>query len=790
MPQRFITTLIVSGLILILGFHTSLFANSAIHGFVRDAKSTDPLLFCNVVLKGTDFGASTDKRGYYVIQKVPPGKYTLLASYIGYKPIEQQIEVSDDNNVRVDLSLQPKNIEMNKVVVTADRLRFEKAVETSRINLTSRELEIVPAFVEADVFRSIQQLPGVVAQNDFSAALVVRGGSPDENLILLDGIEVYNPYHFGGVFSAFNTDAIRDADFQSGGFPVRYGGRLSSVLEITTKEGNPSGGFFGKNWPLKKYWDITDIDLNVSLLSSKALVEGPILNGAYTFSVRRTYLDQVARLAHSIKDTIPNLPYYFYDLQGRAHFQLSDRHRLDIAGYSGADNLTLNVGNGGLNSQDINLNWIWRNNTRSATLKSIIRPEIIAETMLATSKYDFDVALKQTQTDSLGNSVTSTFDITNLLRDVTFAEKVDWKLNKHHRLQTGLEYKQFHFRFAFDNDDIRFFDEKRHPRLFSVYLQDTWTINALWNLQFGIRPTYYSLSKRIWTDLRGGIKYRIRENTALKLSVGTFTQYLFTSNSDDAVLRIVDFWIPVPEYLNPERAIHYVLGVEQWIGNRNYLSLEGYYKPYLNILDTNPFQSVYNQSDDYIAGKGAAWGFETIFKRTAGRLTGWLAYTYAHIQKRIDLDGNGTIEAAKGEIYSPKYDKRHNLNLVVNYQLNKKNSVGMSWNIASGEPYTPVVGKMFGGDGTSGWFRPYLHQTDISGRKNSARMPYYLRGDLTFAHKLHWFGWDGQFTFQILNITNHFNVLLYQWDHSVSPSRVTATSMFPLTPTFGISFKI
>lgn len=777
-------------LLFLLSACASAYANSSIHGFVRDAKTTDPLLFCNVILQGTDLGASTDKRGYYVIQNVSPGEYTLLASYIGYQSVKQDVIAKEDQNLRVDLLLPPKNIELNKVVVTAERLRFEKAVETSRINLSARELESVPAFVEADVFRAIQQLPGVVAQNDFSAALVVRGGSPDENLILLDGIEVYNPYHFGGVFSAFNTDAIRDADFLSGGFPVRYGGRLSSVLEITTKEGNPAGGFFGKNWPLKKYWDITNIDLNVSLLSSKALVEGPILNGAYTFSVRRTYLDHVAALAHNLNDTIPKLPYYFYDLQGRAHVQLSDRHRLDIAGYSGADNLTLSIGTNGLRSQDIDLNWVWRNRTRSATLKSIIRPEIIAETMLATSKYDFDVTLKQTQTDSLGNSVTSTFDITNLLQDITLAEKVDWKLNQKHRLQTGLEYKQFQFRFTFDNDDIRFFDEKRHPRLLSLYLQDTWSINALWNLQFGVRSTYYSLSDKIWTDLRGGIKYRVQENTALKLSIGSFTQFLFTSNNDDEVLRIVDFWLPVPDYLDPERTIHYVLGIEQWIGNNNYLSLEGYYKPYLNILDTNPFQSVYNKSDDYIAGKGAAWGIETIFKRTAGRLTGWLAYTYSGIEKRIDLDGNGKIEVYKGEVYPPKYDKRHNFNLVVNYQLSQKNIIGMSWQASSGQPYTPVIGKMFGGDGTSGWFRPYLHQTDISGRKNSARMPYYLRGDLTFAHTLRWFGWDGLFTFQILNITNHFNVLLYQWDHSVSPSEVTATSMFPLTPTFGISFKI
>lgn len=748
-------------------------------------------MYVNVVLQNTDLGASSDKRGYYVIHDIPAGDYSLMVSYIGYRKILRQIHVGDNQDLRVEITMHPTSLEMQQVVVSTERQRFEKSVETSRINMTARQMELVPAFVEADVFRSIQQLPGVVAQNDFSAALIVRGGSPDENLILLDGIEVYNPYHFGGIFSAFNTDAIRDAEFMSGGFPVRYGGRLSSVLEISTKEGNPRGGFFGKNWPLKNYWDISNVSLNVSLLSTKALIEGPILNGSYNFSLRRTYLDHVASLAHSIVDTIPKLPYYFYDLQGRAHVQLSDQHRLDVAGYSGADNLTLHFGTQSeAQTQNIDLNWVWRNNTRSAIVKSIIKPELIAETMLATSKYNFDIFLKEVQTDSSGNSVESTFNILNLLRDITLSEKIDWKLSEQHRVQTGLEYKNFHFQFRLQNNEIVYFDDKHRPNLFSLYLQDTWTINPLWSLQFGIRSTYYSLSNRLWHDIRGGLKYRIRENTALKLSAGTFTQFLFTSNNDDEVLRIVDFWLPVPEYANPERAIHYVAGIEQWVGANNQLSLEGYYKPYLNILHINPFQSVYNKSDDYISGTGVAWGIETIFRRNAGRLTGWIAYTFSGIEKRIDLDGNGKLEKSKGEIYPPKYDKRHNLNIVANYKINKNHSIGMSWHVSSGQPYTPVVGKMYGGDGTSGWFRPYQQQTNISGRRHSARMPLYLRGDLSYTRQLHWFGWDGEFNFQLLNITNHFNVLMYLWDHSASPSRVTATSMFPLMPMFGISFNI
>ncbi|HKJ66867.1 MAG TPA: TonB-dependent receptor [bacterium] len=762
---------------------------STISGFLTDTETADPLAYANVVLRGTDQGATSDEKGYYIIHNVAPDTYTLSISYIGYATQDTMIRVPPQSDVRVDIRLQTRSLQMDEVVVTADRVRFEKAVETSRINLSPRELEIVPAFVEADIFRSVQQLPGVVSQNDFSAALVVRGGSPDENLILLDGIEVYNPYHFGGVFSAFNTDAIRDAEFQAGGFPVRYGGRLSSVLEIRTKEGNPQGGLLGEHWPLKKYWDISGGAVDISMLSSKAFLEGPLYKGGYFISLRRTYFDQLVSLAHSLNDTIPTLPYFFYDGQWKAHTQVTDRHRVDVQGYFGADDLTLQFGAGDEQTGSIDFNWIWGNRTNSAIVRSILRSDMMLESMVAMSAYDFDVDFTQTTTDSLGNRVANRFLIKNVLEDVSVAERLDWKLSSAHRLQTGLSYKRFRFRFTFDNDETRFLDEDQNPRLFSAYIQDTWQMNIRLNLQAGVRGSYYSLSDKPWFDLRGGFKYRIYENTALKGSAGLYTQFLFTSNDDDAILRVVDFWNPVPDYLDPQRAIHYILGVEQWIGAGHQLSLEAYYKPYLNVLDLNPIQNVYNDRDDYVAGTGFAWGIETILKRSVGNVTGWIAYTYARTVKRIDLDGDGTVEPEQGEVYAPKYDKRHNFNLVLNYRINEKHSLGISWNWSSGQPYTPVVGKQYGGSETSGWFQPYLFQSNIQGNRNSARFPNYLRGDVSYTRYVTWFGLRGSLTLQVINFTNHFNVLFYQWNHSASPSAVTAYSMFPIIPTMGISFQ-
>ena len=781
-------SLLLAGMLVLLTIPGMSIHAATLSGFVTDAETSDPLHYANVIIRDDNTGTTTDERGYYVIHNIPSGEHTISVSYIGYATGDTTLRLGPGESLRIDFRLTPESLRGEEVVVTASRERFEQQVETSQLNVNPREIEVMPSFVEADLFRTIQTLPGVVSQNDFSAALSVRGGSPDENLILLDGIEVYNPYHFGGIFSAFNTDAIRDAEFHAGGFPVRYGGRLSSVLEIYTKEGDPSGGMLGNWWPWPRYFDLSGISLDISLLSSKVYLEGPLYNGGYFLSARRTYFDQIAGFAHNINDTIPNLPYYFYDIQWKAHTQLSESHELYFQGYSGTDNLTLNFGESGEEGTAVDFNWDWGNDTKSLILKSILTPDMVLESMLAHSNYRFDVDFLVTTTDSTGNQSDTRFLITNILDDYTLSERLDWKISNSHRLQLGLDYKQFNFQFTFTSDDVTTLDEDDNPTLTSIYAQDTWKVSPLLNVQLGSRASWYSNSDQPWIDVRGGVKYRPLEDLALKASIGTYSQFLFTSNQDDAVLRIVDFWNAVPEYLDPQRAIHYILGLEQWVGEGQKLSLEAYYKPYLNILDINPLQNVYSQEDDFISGTGEAYGVEAVYKRSIGDLSGWISYTYSKTLKRIDLDGDGELEEEQGEVYPPKYDKRHIVNLVVNYRLNEKNAVGLTWNWSSGQPYTPVVGKQYGGQSTSGWYQPYLDQANITGEKHSANFPAYFRGDISYTRRFKFFGAAGALKFQIINVTNHFNVLLYQWDHTVSPSEATAVSMFPIIPTLGVSF--
>jgi hypothetical protein len=220
------------------------------------------------------------------------------------------------------------------------------------------------------------------------------------------------------------------------------------------------------------------------------------------------------------------------------------------------------------------------------------------------------------------------------------------------------------------------------------------------------------------------------------------------------------------------------------------MSLEAYYKPYSNILMTNPLQRVSEHNDDFISGTGQVYGLDAMIKKERGLLTGWLAYSYAHSVRQVDLDGDGVLSRSNGEIFRSRYDIRHSLHASLQYQLNRNQTVGLTWNWSSGLPYTPVIGKRYGSEGSSGWYQPYSDTSEITSAVNSGTLPAYLRGDLSFQQKFRFPGGTGALNIQVINFTNHFNVLLFKWDHSQSTSKVDAISMFPIIPTLGITINV
>jgi hypothetical protein len=290
--------------------------NGAISGFVSDSTNGESLIGANIVLKENKMGSITNDRGYFVLYPVSAGNHTLEVSYLGYQTVQSSIIIKDGERKLINIDLSPTTLSGAEVVVTGESLKDEREVRISQIELSAQALKRSPPLLEADLLRTLQALPGVIAQSDFSTGLVVRGGNTDQNLIMLDGITVYNPSHMGGLFSNFLIDAIKDAKFIKGGFPAEFGGRMSSVLNIISKNGN-SKNFSGS--------------AGISLLSSRINLEKPIGNGALLLAGRRTYFDQVLSLMNK------EFPYYFYDFQGSFFQDISPYDRLTISGYFGDD---------------------------------------------------------------------------------------------------------------------------------------------------------------------------------------------------------------------------------------------------------------------------------------------------------------------------------------------------------------------------------------------------------------------------------------------------------------------
>jgi len=788
MKQIFLSALLPMLILTVVSTARADSRTGKISGFVRDGKTGEPVKYADVLVEGTVMGALSGANGYYLILGVAPGVYTLRSSRVGYTDHVFELTVRAGGVLRRDFSLEPAEITLDGTVVTAERTRFDEQVEVSSIIIDTEEIESVPSFIETDVFRSVQSLPSVSPANDFSAALIVRGGSPDENLILLDGIEVYNPYHLGGVFSAFDTDCIADAEFLAGGFPVEYGGRLSSVLKLRSREGNtgtpPLIGKKDGSSPVS----LNAATLRVSLLSAKTQAEGVFPGGAWMFSARRTFFDKLAEAAARADTSFGGIPYYFWDAQFSVHSDVTQHDRVSATIYKGRDDLELEFGGDGFD--DIDFNWDWGNSVMSARWRRIAGPDFISETILARSEYDFDLDFAVTVTDTLtGIAGSSEVVIENRVADITLTHRSDWYPSDAHAIGLGGSLKFLDFDFTEEVDGLTFLRRTSDPFIASLFLQDTWDASARLSLQYGLRLSRYSDSGRIHLDPRCGFKWKPAEDTAVKGSAGLYSQFLFTANDDEQeILRIVDFWLPVPPYLQPQRAAHFILGVEQWLGKLGSVSLEGYYKPYSNILELNPLNVPEDENDDFIDGTAESYGVELLLRRTAGRLTGWFGYAWSETIRRVDLNGDGRIRESEGEVYNPVHDQRHRINMVLGYDLGERHHFGLAWSFSSGQPYTPVTGTAFG-PGGFGNDAPYDGIQEIYGARNSARMPWYRRADLSYALDFKTGGADCVFHAQVINFTNAFNILFYNWDHDSSPSRVEAVGMFPIMPSVGLEVR-
>ena len=592
-----------------------------ISGFITDEINGEPIPFATVTISDINSdviikGTSADIDGYYIITDVKNiSSYELNISIIGYEIYKETISDNGKQNLRINIALKPQALNINQVSVSGERSRFEEKVEVSRINLSSEEIKMIPAFVESDIFRTLQFLPSVTSANDFNAALIVRGGSPDENLILLDGTQIYNPYHVGGIFSTFNANLIADTEFLAGGFPAQYGNRLSSVLSITSKEGNSKDGRLPDNWKIKKYWDYNEIKADVSLLSSKISAQGPIYKGSWIFSGRRTYFDKFVSIYNNMQGNNNPFDYYFWDTHIKLQSTPFKYNKFVYSQFNGSDNLSVNIAAEDFPS--VKFDWNWINSTKSLSWKFFPNSNYLVETMLSETEYnfgvDFEIDFSSIQSDvdaycdTLAEDTTFIVDLNykldNKVKDISLNQDIKLFINDKVDFELGWESKYLKMNYAEQFAGQQTYQNNENPIINSAYIKNLYKPIPVLSFDLGLRVSKSSYYDKTLFDPRVGLKYMATSDLALKFMWGKFTQFMFTINQDEELLRLVDFWQAIGKGQLPQSNDHYVFGLEYWISNGNTFSFETYYKPYSRLYDLSVVVSdITDESSYFTAG--------------------------------------------------------------------------------------------------------------------------------------------------------------------------------------------
>ena len=703
-------------------------SSGIISGFIADSSSGEGLIGANVFLKETGQGMATDLNGYYIIQNIDPGNYTIMTSYVGFDRFEKKISLEADQSIKIDISLIELVVELSGISVTAEKLQRKNNIQPSKINLSPRMMKAAPGLAEPDLFRTIQALPGVLTTSEFSTGLVIRGGNTDQNLIMLDGITVYNPSHLGGIFSNFIVDGVKEAELIKGAYNAEYGGRLSAVLNVLSREGNKNE-FKGK--------------ASLSLLSAQTTLEGPSYKGAWLLSGRRTYFDILLPkiLPENITDNIP--PYYFYDIQSHIFSDITSKDRLSFSFYTGIDDILFDT---------FGLDGRWGNRTLSAHYRRVFNERLVGNFLVANSKFF--------TTFGLGGSNGLIND--NGIDDNTASANFSWFKSPESTVKMGAQVKRLGFEYISKFNSDTTFLIKTKPYEISTYAKLKHEVSDLFIIEPGIRLNYYDVYRNsLNPDLRLGIKYLLTEDRYLNLSFGNYHQFISTFQ-DDFNPSILDNWIAADESVEPGKSIQAVLGYEEYINNMYKIQIEGYYKDLKNLLtfeekrsSTDAAVSDSTLSDILTPADGYAYGIEFFGQKMAGDLSGWVSYTFSVSRKIM----NSIFEEEENEYYT-NWDRTHAFSALGSYQFNKKWEMNWRYGLQSGQAFTPILGYYVQKFPES----PEEVFRTIPGTRNSGRYEHYSRLDLGAVYHANIAGKKIDFFFQIINTLNRKNTFRKIYD--------------------------
>jgi hypothetical protein len=776
-----------------------------ISGYISDAKSGERLIGATVIDKRSGQGAVTNTYGFYSLT-LPKDSVTLLVSYIGFQ--SKGIQAYLNSNLEINIPLESAAL-LKEVEILAQRYeRIESRAQMSRIDVPIQQIKNVPALLgETDVLKVLQLLPGVSGGGEGQSGIYVRGGGPDQNLILLDGVPVYNASHLFGFFSVFNADAIKDVTLTKGGFPARYGGRLSSVIEINMKEGNENE-FHGEG--------------SIGIIASKLTLEGPIKKGKSSFliSARRTYIDILARpliKAGFRSDGSEGVAgYYFYDLNGKANYRLSNKDRLYLSFYTGKDKFYLDLtekdGSGpSTYTFKLNTSLGWGNLTGAARWNHVINPKLFANTTLTYSRYNFNTQTgasdKQTYSDGTPTSE-YIYELKYLsgIDDIAGKLDFDYAPNPRHLVKFGANAILHNFdpgkfttriKDTDNNSDTRsvFGQSAVDATELAMYAEDDWKITDRLRTNYGMHFSGFVANGKTYLSAqpRFNMRYLVGRDWAIKAAFSTMRQYIHLLTNETIGLP-TDLWLPTTKLVKPQDAWQAALGLAKTFGKDYEVSVEAYYKKMKNVIAFREGASLFQFSDwqsRITQGRGTAYGTEFFVQKKVGRLSGWIGYTLSWAYRQFD-------DLNQGRRYFYKYDRRHDFEIVASYKINERVKIAATWVYATGNVTTL---------GNSRYLQPaeyptkgyyyYTSQTTNVTERNNFRLNSYHRLDIgidfTKKKKYHSRTWSFG-AYNAYNRNNPFFLYLSedgqyvngQYKNSVS---LKQASLFPIIPYFNYSFK-
>ncbi len=768
----------ISVLALILSLPAFLYAqNASIKGFVYEKNTGEPVIFTNVYLQGTNYGASTDVNGYYVISKIPAGSYTLLVTAMGYDSLSYKISLKTGELMSKNLFLQEASIMLQEFNVSAEREEARTETKTSVVKITPKQIEQIPTIGgTADLAQYLQVLPGVIFTGDQGGQLYIRGGSPIQNKVLLDGMVIYNPFHSIGLFSVFETDILRSADVYTGGFGAEYGGRISSIMDITTRDGN------------KKRLAGS---VQASTFGANLLLEGPIVkqkeeggtSSSFILSVKNSYLEQSSKIFYDYIDK-DGLPFNYLDIYGKVSINGSNGSKVNLFGFRFDDQV---------NNYKAISDFHWTSSGAGANFVVIpARSSVLIEGTFAYSGYEI--------TMSQPNAADRSSKINGFNGGLGFT----YFLGKD-ELKYGLEILGFKTDYYFYNSLNKKIQQTENTTELGLFFKYKMTTGKFL-IEPSMRIQWYASLSEVSPEPRLALKYNITDWLRFKMAGGFYSQNLISATSDRDVVNLFSGFLSGPDNIPSEfrgeevnsslqKGQHLIGGFEIDLTRQLTMNLEGYYKNFSQLTNLNRnkiFDDSPAYSDpslpsykpdylkkDFIIEKGDAYGVDISFKYDYKRLYIWAVYSLAYVNRKDEL-----ID------YVPHYDRRHNINLLASYRFGKNENweVNARWNFGSGFPFTQTQGfyeqlNFSGGIGTD-ITTENGELGVLYGDLNEGRLPDYHRLDLNLKKTIEIGSYSQlEINLGVTNVYDRENIFYFD---RITSERV---NQLPVMPSAGAKFS-